>query len=64
MSEHDHDNHDALAHLIPDMVEVPFILPQQAAEFLVVLESIFGLFPRPMIEIFGVLESDASPGED
>ena len=52
MSEHDHDNHDALAHLIPDMVEVPLILPQQATEFLVGLESIFGLFPRPMIEIF------------
>ena len=52
MSEHDHDNNDALAHLIPEMVKVPIIFPQQAAEFLVVLESIFGLVTRPMIEIF------------
>jgi hypothetical protein len=53
-----------LAHLIPEVVEFPLILPQQAAEFLVVLKSIFGLVTRPMIEIFWVLESDTSPGED
>jgi hypothetical protein len=52
MSEHDHNNHDALAHLIPEVVKVPLIFPQQAAEFIIVLKSIFGLVTRPMIEIF------------
>ena len=52
MSEHDHDDHDALAHLIPETVKVTLIFPQQAAEFLVVLKAIFCLVPRPMIEIF------------